>query len=87
MESLVNRLAVALRHEKVRSRKLQTAQDVIDLLEEQVELVRDDAAAGAVEKARTIGYLAGISRQAIETGNLAVRLERLEEIQKQRSRR
>jgi hypothetical protein len=31
------------------------------------------------------GYLAGIARQAIETGNLAGRLEVLEAVQKQRS--
>jgi hypothetical protein len=64
---------------------LQKAQDVIDLLEEQVEAVRAETTAGTVEKARVIGYLAGIARRAIETGSLEARLEALEAIQQQRS--
>jgi hypothetical protein len=64
---------------------LQTAQDVIDLLAEQVEAVRGDAEAGKLEKARTIGYLAGIVLRAIEAGNLAARLEALEAVLKQRN--
>ena len=88
MEAIVNRLAAVLRCQTTpQCRQLQTPQDVIDLLQEQVAAIRADTAAGAVEKARAIGYLAGIARQAIETGNLAARLERLEEIQRQRSRR
>jgi hypothetical protein len=65
--------------------RLQTAQDVIDLLQEQVEAVRGEQEAGTLEKARTIGYLAGIALKAIENGNLAARLEALETILKQRS--
>jgi hypothetical protein len=59
--------------------RLQTAQDVIDLLQEQVAAVRAEKQAGTLEKARTIGYLAGIALKAIEAGNFAVRLEELEE--------
>jgi hypothetical protein len=51
---------------------------VVALLEEQVRAVREDPHAGALEKARTIGYLAGLSLKAIETGDLAARLEALE---------
>ena len=58
--------------------RLQTAQDVIDLLQEQVSLVRAEENAGAIEKARTIGFLAGVALRAIEAGNLATRLEALE---------
>ena len=65
--------------------RLQTAQDVIDLLEEQVEAVRAEAEAGALEKARTIGFLAGVALKAIEAGNLAARIEMLERVLKQRS--
>jgi hypothetical protein len=65
-------------------RRLQTAQDVIDLLQEQVEALRAERWAGAVPKARAIGYLAGISRKAIETGTLAARLEMLEAVLRQR---
>jgi hypothetical protein len=86
MEALFSRLAVALRGRKTPPPlRLQTAQDVIDLLQEQVQAVRDEPCAGAVEKARAIGYLAAIARQAIETGKLAARLEMLEAVLKQRS--
>jgi hypothetical protein len=65
--------------------RLQTAQDVIDLLQEQVEAVRGEREAETLEKARTIGYLAGIALKAIETGNLATRMEMLEAVLKHRN--
>lgn len=65
--------------------RLQTAQDVIDLLAEQVAAVRGDKKAGTLEKARTVGYLAAIALRAIEAGNLAARLEALEAILKIRN--
>ena len=65
--------------------RLQTATDVLDLLEEQVEAVRAEPEAGALEKARAIGYLAGIALKAIEAGNLAARVEMLEAVLKQRT--
>ncbi len=87
LEVLVERLAAVLRGQTVPApRRLQTAQDVIDLLQEQVETVRAAAGAGAVEKARVIGRLAGLARQAIETGALAARLDRLEAAQGRDSR-
>jgi hypothetical protein len=64
--------------------RLKTASDVLQLLEEQVEAVRAEPAAGALEKARTIGYLAGVTLKAIEAGNLAARIEMLETVLKQR---
>jgi hypothetical protein len=64
--------------------RLQTAQDVIDLLQEQVETLLADGEVGAVQKARTIGYLASLARKAIETGTLADRLEMLNAILRQR---
>ena len=60
--------------------RLKTAADVLSLLEEQVGAVRDDPGAGALEKARCIGYLAGVSLKAIEAGDLAARLEALERV-------
>jgi hypothetical protein len=66
--------------------RLQTAQDVIDLLQEQVSLVREEKDAGILEKARTIGFLAGVALRAIEAGNLTARLEALELALKQRER-
>lgn len=64
--------------------RLKTAQDVLALLEEQVDAVRADPEAGTTEKARTIGYLAGIALRAIEAGDLAGRLEALEAVLKGR---
>src|SRR5262249_14829374 len=65
--------------------RLQTAADVLQLLGEQVEAVRAEREAGTLEKARTIGYLAGIALKAIEAGNLAARIEMLEAVLKQRN--
>jgi hypothetical protein len=64
---------------------LRSAADVVRLLEEQVETLRVDATITPLEQARAIGYLAGVARKAIETGNLAARLEMLERVLKQRS--
>ncbi len=65
-------------------RRLQTVQDVIDLLEEQAEVLRADDGAGAVAKARAVGYLAGQARQAIATGQIAARIDMLETVLQQR---
>jgi hypothetical protein len=70
--------------DKPSPRRLHTAQDVIDLLHEQVEMLRAAWWVGTVPKARAIGFLAGIARKAIETGSLAARLEMLEAVLKQR---
>jgi hypothetical protein len=65
--------------------RLKTAADVLQLLEEQVEAVRAEQEAGTLEKARVVGYLAGVALKAIETGNLAARIEMLEAVLKQRN--
>ena len=65
--------------------RLSQAADVIALLEDQVEAVLTDETAKTLEKARVIGFLAGISLKAIECGNLAARLEAMEETLKLRS--
>ena len=64
--------------------RLKAASDVLALLEEQISAVRNDPEAGTLEKARCIGYLAGISLKAIEAGDLTVRLEALEGVLKAR---
>jgi hypothetical protein len=85
LEALLQQLAKARRNTPTAApRRLQTPQDVIDLLQEQVEAIRQDACAGTLEKARAIGCLAGIARRAIETGTLAQRLEILEAVLKSR---
>jgi hypothetical protein len=63
---------------------LQEARDVVPLLHEQVEAVRADGTATPLERARAIGYLVGIARKAIETSDLAARLEMLEAVLRQR---
>jgi hypothetical protein len=64
--------------------RLKTAADVLHLIEEQVAAVRGEQEAGTLEKARTIGYLAGVALKAVEAGNLAARIEMLETVLKQR---
>ena len=64
--------------------RLRTAADVLDLLEEQVDAVVKDADSTALEKARCIGFLCGVTLRAIEAGDLAARLEAVEAVLKAR---
>jgi hypothetical protein len=64
--------------------RLRTASDVLDLLEEQVDAVVKDANSTALEKARCIGFLCGVTLRAIEAGELAARLEAVEAVLKNR---
>ncbi len=64
--------------------RLKTAADVLALLGEQVAAVRDDPDVGTLERARCIGYLAGVTLKAIEAGDLAARLEAVESVLKAR---
>jgi hypothetical protein len=85
MEVLLHRLAIAQRGRKsLAPRPLDTHQDVVDLLREQIEAIRLESLAGPLEKGRVIGYLAGIARRTIETGRIAERLAMLEAILKNR---
>ncbi len=67
--------------------RLRTAIDVLNLIAEQVEAVRAETEAGTLEKARTIGLLAGVALRAVEAADLAGRVETLEQILKQRKDR
>lgn len=60
--------------------RLKTAADVIELLREQVGLLRADTSIGTVEKARAVGFLLTVALKAIETGNLVARVEDLERV-------
>jgi hypothetical protein len=66
--------------------RLKTAADVVALLEEQVRAVREDATLATCDRARTIGYLAGVALRAIEAGDLTARLEAVEDVLKGRNR-
>jgi hypothetical protein len=66
------------------ARPLKTVRDVIDLLEEQAEAIRNDPWSGAIEKARALAYLASVARRTMETGVIAERMEILETVLRQR---
>lgn len=65
--------------------RLQTAREVLGLIEEQVNAVRADLGLRTVERARCIGYLANVALRAVETGDLEARLEALESVLKTRA--
>lgn len=54
--------------------RLKTAHDVLALIEESVAAVRVAEDATTLERARAIGYLAGVALRAIETGDLAAQV-------------
>jgi hypothetical protein len=64
--------------------RLRTAQDVLELLAEQVTAVRQDQQVTTTDRARTVGYLCGIALKAVETAALAERIEAIERAFKQR---
>lgn len=66
--------------------RLRTAWDILELLQEQVDAVRNDTEARSLEKARCIGYLAGIALRAVEVADLAGRVEALETVLRKRNR-
>jgi hypothetical protein len=82
IEATLNRCASPGR--RVPPRPLQSAQDVVALLHEQVEAVRAAPWTDPLDRARAIAYLAGVARKAIEAGILAARVEMLETVLNQR---
>jgi hypothetical protein len=64
--------------------RLRTAHDVLALIEEQVNAVRDDPDVGTLERARAVGYLAGVALKAVEVADLSARVETVERILKRR---
>ena len=64
--------------------RAKTAADVLALLNEQIDTVRQDGSLGSVERAKSVGYLAGIALRAIDAGDVAARVEALESILKSR---
>ena len=63
----------------VPAQRVQTAQDILDLLSATVADVRADPRAGTLEKARVLGFLSGVALKAVEVAGLAKRLAELEE--------
>jgi hypothetical protein len=66
--------------------RMKTAQDILALLADQVQAVRDapKEEAGTLEKARCIGYLCGIALKAVEVSDLDARLAAMEQVLKTR---
>ncbi len=60
--------------------RLETARNVLALLEEQVNAVRAEPEAGTLEKARAVGYLASIALKAVEVADLSARVEAVERV-------
>ncbi len=58
---------------------VRTAKQVLLLLEEQIQRVCTCEEASTLEKARTIGFLAGITLRAVEAADLAARVEAIEQ--------
>lgn len=58
--------------------RIRNAQDILALLAKHVAAVEQAAEAGPLEKARVVGYLAGITLKAVEVTDLGARLARLE---------
>jgi hypothetical protein len=57
---------------------------VLAVLAEQINAVRADALADPTEKARTLGFLAGVALRAMEAKDLDARLEAVERVLKLR---
>ncbi len=74
----------ALRPPAVLPVPLDQPADVLAVLAEQVNAVRTDAASDPNERARTLGFLAGIALRAMEARDLAARLEAVERVLKLR---
>ena len=59
--------------------RVETAADILNLLSDAIGEVRAEMQAGALDRARAVGYLAGIALRAVETSGLEARLAALEE--------
>ncbi len=66
--------------------RLQTAREVLELLEEQVNAVRADPALSTLERARCICSLSGVLLRAVETATHEERLIALETVLKMRDK-
>ena len=83
VQSLESR-ALALRPVPPSPVPLDQPADVLAVLAEQVNAVRADPSADPTEKARTLGFLAGVALRAMEARDLDARLEAVERVLKLR---
>jgi hypothetical protein len=75
---------VAMRTVLATPTALDSPADVLALLEEQVNQVRADPLTDPTERARTLGMLAGLALRAMDSRDLAARLEAVERVLKLR---
>lgn len=64
--------------------RIQTAQDVLDMLNQQVNAVLADPEVSTIERARCITYMASSMLKAIEQVAIIPRLEALEDVMQSR---
>lgn len=64
--------------------RVQTAREILGLLEEQINAVRMDPNLETIQRARCIATLAGVALRAVESGQLEERLDALEGVLKNR---
>ncbi len=75
---------VAMRTVMATPTVLHSPADVLALIEEQVNAVRADPTTDPTERARTLGMLAGLALRAMDSRDLAARLEAVERVLKLR---
>jgi hypothetical protein len=83
VQSLEQRM-VAMRTVLATPTVLSQPADVLALIEEQVNQVRADPLTDPSERARTLGMLAGLALRAMDSRDLAARLEAVERVLKLR---
>jgi hypothetical protein len=75
---------VAMRTVMATPTVLHSPADVLALIEEQVNAVRADPTTEPTERARTLGMLAGLALRAMDSRDIAARLEAVERVLKLR---
>ena len=60
------------------------ATDILAVLAEQLVLLREDRDIGTIERAKAVASMASVALKALESANVAGRLEELEQILKRR---
>ena len=83
VQSLEQRM-VAMKTVMATPTTLDSPADVLALLEEQVNQVRADPLTDPTERARTLGMLAGLALRAMDSRDVAARLEAVERVLKLR---
>ena len=65
--------------------RIEKAKDLLRILEDVINYVREDDMLTSLQRARTLGYLISIGIRIIETSNMEGRIEALEQILKNRN--